>query len=128
MRSIDLNSRDPVFERSAEWIDAHPGATNHDIPDDLLEFWLIKVGDPLDGIGTKLSIFTFGYFQGEFAEKSFTKENPFSISLKLLHELFFAWQLKLSLTVTHRKTSQKSSPLSAFRFGAIEPVRAWREP
>jgi hypothetical protein len=110
--------------RSLAWIREHPGATNLDVPTDLIEQWIFEddEDDPKPA-GFFMSVFTFGFLQQEVLADGLPPEQSRSVSVSRLLECFGIWQLKLAVAELHRRTEMRLEPSALFAFPDGEEVR-----
>lgn len=116
-----------LLKRSLAWIRRHPGATNLEVPDDLLNAWTFEADvydDERRPEGFHLSVFSFGYM---LAQANETTKGTFRVSLQEVLALFRKWQLKLALAQVHRATEIKSARMPLFRFPDGEAIQYWTE-
>ncbi len=102
-----------ALSRSCAWILANPEATNHEVPDDLWEYWVFG------GSAFQFTVFVFGYFHaGHFTTVHGRPAPPDS-----LVTAFFSWQLKLGLSHLHKNSQHKQEPMPLWRFSGNEHVK-----
>jgi hypothetical protein len=113
-----------TLRRSFDWIREHPGATNLDVPTDLIDQWIFEDDDEdPKPMGFFMSVFTFGFLQQEVLADGFPPEQSRSVPVSRLLECFGVWQLKLGLAEIHRRTEMRLEPSALFAFPDGEELR-----
>jgi hypothetical protein len=107
-----------ILTKSIDWIRSHPGATTHDVPQDLVELWLFDSVEDFSPVGAILPVFVFGYTDS-MARKSIAatgRVQKIEHRLSDLVEKFQLWQLKLSLVQVEQSRGITFQPMPLFSF------------
>lgn len=121
-----MNRSKSPLDQSYRWLREHWNATNLEIPDRLLEQWMLEPADDhMKPYGFPLAVFIFGFVQYEMSGNRVPDDAKRRYSVEQLLSLFSLWQLKLSLAEVHRHTNVRTSALPLFAFPENEHVDAW---
>ena len=102
-----------LLDRSIAWIRSFPEATNHDVPADLRDAWILPEESVAEDRKALLTIFLAGYT----ATKTFSAKHGHacaSVSDAEVNDQFENWQLKLVLAKLNAGAGPKSSPVALF--------------
>ncbi len=108
-----------LLKESFDWIKNNPNSSQLDIPEHLLNFWLVE---DLDGYFNSIDInqsYKFSVFMYAFMVDKIKTDNynwSFEIEESILIDLFISWQIILSTAEVSLKTDINIWPIKIFDF------------
>ena len=107
-----------VLDRSFKWIREHPGATNLDVPDDLLADWTFNDDDDEQKpSGFFLSVFTLGFLQAKILSEDLPVGQKASIPV-------MAMQPKLAYSLKELAAELGVSKVTIYRLETRQLLRS----
>jgi hypothetical protein len=100
----------PFVAESLAWIQEHPFATTHDLPQRLIDRWLLQ-NNQREPSEHQLAIFTFGVLQYHAMTQKPNPDGMLSMPAEDLMENFSKWQAKLAVSEIQLKTEMRFKAL-----------------